>query len=154
MQERRWSSPRYNSLRNLASFPTPYTLFFFFLFLFLLRAASSAYGSSQVRSWIGAAPTGLCHSHSNSNARLNPSLWLTLQLIAVLDPQPNEQGQDQTHILMDTSQVRYHWVTTGTPLYSLLSHINIHEDGASTSRTTAKTTSKVCHLGTTFQHSS
>ena len=38
--------------------------------------------------------------------------------------------------------------------YSLLSRINLHKNWASTSRDTVRTTSKGCHLGTTFQASS
>ena len=36
-----------------------------FLFSYLFRAAPVAYGSSQARGPIGAAATGLYHSHSN-----------------------------------------------------------------------------------------
>ena len=36
-----------------------------FYFFFLFRATPAAYGSSQAGGQIGAAATGLCHSHSN-----------------------------------------------------------------------------------------
>ena len=36
-------------------------------FIFFLRATSVAYGGSQARAQIGAAASGLHHSHSNSN---------------------------------------------------------------------------------------
>ena len=60
-------------------------LFFLFLFLFLfLRAIPVAYGSSQVRGPIGATTAGLCHNHRN--ARSEPRLQSTPQLIATPDP--------------------------------------------------------------------
>ena len=39
---------------------------FFFFFLSFFKAAPVAYGGSQTRDQIGAAATGLHHSHSNS----------------------------------------------------------------------------------------
>ena len=47
-----------------------FSFFFFLLFcvLFFLRAIPTAYGSSRARGQIGAAATGLCHSHSNSKS--------------------------------------------------------------------------------------
>ena len=60
---------------------------YFFIFNFILvffRAAPMAYGSSLVRSQIGATAAGLHHSHSNavSKAHLRP----TPQLTAMQDP--------------------------------------------------------------------
>lgn len=48
---------------------------------------------------------------------LNPSCSCqpTPQLKAMPDSQPTEQARDRAHILVDTSQVRYYWATTGTP---------------------------------------
>ena len=43
-----------------------------------------AYGSSQGRGRIGAAAAGLCHSHSN--ARYEPHLRPTPQLMTILGP--------------------------------------------------------------------
>ena len=40
-------------------------LFFVFCFVFVLAATCRTYGSSQARGQIGAAATGLHHSHSN-----------------------------------------------------------------------------------------
>ena len=40
----------------------------FFLFFFLLSRAPAAYGSSQARGWIGAAASGLHHSHCNTGS--------------------------------------------------------------------------------------
>ena len=59
-----------------------YSIFSFFFFCFLFRAAPSACGGSQARSRIGAVATGLCHSHTGSKPRLQP----TRQLIARPDP--------------------------------------------------------------------
>ena len=36
--------------------------------------------------------------------------------MAMLDPQPTDQGQDQTRILMDTSQIHFHRATMRTPI--------------------------------------
>ena len=62
-----------------------------------------AYGSSQARGQIGAAPASLCHSHSNVGSE--PHFRPTPQLAATRDPYPTEQGQRLTCILMDTSWV-------------------------------------------------
>ena len=55
--------------------------FFFFVFS---RAAPETYGDSQARGRIRATATGLHQSHSN--ARSEPRLRPTLQLMATLDP--------------------------------------------------------------------
>ena len=68
----------------------PFSSFLPFFF-FLSRATSLAYGSSQARGWIGVAPAGLGHSHSNMGSE--PHLWPTPQLRATLDPWPAEWGQ-------------------------------------------------------------
>ena len=58
--------------------------FFFFNFLFFLfRATPTAYGSSQARGLIGAAASGLHHSHSNMGSE--PHLRPTPQLRAMPD---------------------------------------------------------------------
>ena len=38
--------------------------------IFLFKATAAAYGSSQARGHIGAAATGLRHSHSNAGSEL------------------------------------------------------------------------------------
>ena len=63
----------------------------YLLFFFLFRATPVSYGSSQARGQIGAAAAGLYHRHSNSRSK--PCLQLMLQLVAMPDPWPNEQGQ-------------------------------------------------------------
>ena len=40
----------------------------FFVCFCLFRAAPTAYGSSQARSWIGPVAARLCHSHSNARS--------------------------------------------------------------------------------------
>ena len=54
------------------------------LIFWLFRATPEAYGDSQARGLIGATAAGLQHSHSN--ARSEPRLQLTPQLMATLDP--------------------------------------------------------------------
>ena len=66
-------------------------IFFFFC---LFRATPMAYGGCQARGWIGAVADGLHHSQI-----LNPV----------------SKARDQICILMDASQIRFHWATTGTP---------------------------------------
>ena len=62
------------------------------------------------RGRIWATAASLCHSHSNVGSK--PHLLPTPQLMVTPDP---TLAMDQTHILMDTSWVHYHWATTGTP---------------------------------------
>ena len=62
-----------------------YIVFFFFFFFFgLFRVAPTAYGSSQAKGPIEAAAASLHHTHSN--ARSEPHLRPTPQLMATLDP--------------------------------------------------------------------
>ena len=112
-------------IRQIFSGGYPKPLFFYFIFLLLLllllllfRAASTAYGSSPVRDWIGATAVGLRNSHSNagSQQRLRPTLHFT----AMQDPHPLSEARDQTHILMNTSQIRFHCTTMGTLNFSFL----------------------------------
>ena len=48
-------------------------------------------------------PSHICDSHHSSWQR-----WIL---------NPLSKAKDRTHLLMDTSQVRYHWTTTGTPTF-------------------------------------
>jgi len=57
---------------------------FYLILFFLFGAAPEAYGSSQVKGQIGAAAASLHHSHSN--ARFQPCLQSTPQLMAMPDP--------------------------------------------------------------------
>ena len=66
--------------------------FCFCLFVCLFfRSTPTAYGGFQVRGQIGAIADGLHHSHSKVGSQ--PHLQPTLQLIAMPDPRPTEQGQ-------------------------------------------------------------
>ena len=62
-----------------------------------------AYGSSQARGQAGATAADLHHSYSNLRSKL--CLQPTPQLMATPNPQPTQGGEDQMHILMDTSRI-------------------------------------------------
>ena len=85
----------------------------FFFFFCLFRAALMACGGSQVRGWIGTTAAVLCHSHSNS--RSEPCLQPTPRSWQRRIFNPLREARDQTHILMDASQICFHWATMGTP---------------------------------------
>ena len=78
-----------------------YSGHFLFIFICLFRAVPTAYGSSQARGQIGAAPAGLYHSNTGSKPTLQP----TPQLTATPDLNPSSGAWDQTHVLMDASRV-------------------------------------------------
>ena len=59
-------------------------LFIYLSSLLSFRAAPAAYGGSQARGQIGATAAGLSQSHSN--ARSEPHLRPTPQLMAMPDP--------------------------------------------------------------------
>ena len=61
-----------------------YTSFFVVVAFCLLRAASAAYGGSQVMGITGAVAAGLHQSHNK--ARSEPCLWPIPQFMAMLDP--------------------------------------------------------------------
>ena len=88
----------------------------FFVCFCLFRAAPEAYGSCQARGQIWAIAAGLCHSHSHARSELH--LLPTPQLTATWDFNPLSEGGDRGCILIDASQIRFHWATTGTPCYS------------------------------------
>jgi len=84
---KKWYNGTYLQNRNrLTGF-----LGFIFLSFCLFRAAPAAYGGFWTRGRIGAVAASLCHSHSNVESELH--LQPIPQLIALLDPQPTEQGQ-------------------------------------------------------------
>ena len=58
--------------------------FFFFFFVLFFRATPATYGGSQARDLIRAVDASLCQSHSN--ARSEPHLQPTSQLMAMPDP--------------------------------------------------------------------
>ena len=87
-----------------------FSIFFFFYLLF--RAAHTAYGGSQPRSWFGATAAGLCHSRSNTGSK--PHLQPTPQLTAMPDPQPTERGQRLNLHSHDTGWIHFCGATRGT----------------------------------------
>ena len=112
--------------------------------MFFLRVAPAAYGSSEARGQNGAAAAGLGlhHSHPGSKLCLRP----TPQLTATLDSRTTEMAKDQTHILMDTSQIHFHCTTMGTPIFCL----NIISCG-STTHIRRPTLSLLLHLNSFYQ---
>ena len=86
---------------------------FFYLFF---SPTPAAYGGSQARDQIRAIATGLSHSHSN--ARSEPCLQPTPQLIAMLILNPLRKAKDRTCILMDSSQICFCWAVTGATFLS------------------------------------
>ena len=95
--------------------------FFFSLF----RAAPAAYGSSQARSQIRAVAAGLHHSHSNARSEL--CLRPAPQLRAIWDPNPLSEAKDWTSILMDASQIHFHWAMRLTPKRTNSVWFHLHE---------------------------
>ena len=84
------------------------------LLLYLFKATPEAYGGSQARGPFRAVAASLCHSHSNARSEsrvcnLYHSSWQHWIL------NPPSKARDQTSILMDTSQIHFHWAMTGTP---------------------------------------
>ena len=90
-------------------------LFFSFPFFFACYGRIHGIWSSRVRGWIRAGAAGLCHSNSNEGSKLHlePTLQHTWQC-QILNPL--SKARDRTHIIMDTSQVRYRWTTMGAPM--------------------------------------
>ena len=75
---------------------------FYFIFF---KAAPAAYGNSQARGQIRAAAASLYHNPTNAESEL--CLQTTSQIMVTPDLNPLGKARDQTHILMDTSQVHY-----------------------------------------------
>ena len=86
--------------------------------LFLIHVVLFFFFSPGPHSWHTEVPRvgvkwDLCHCHSNAVSE--PHLRTTPQSTAMLDPRPLRKARDWTHILMDTSGVRFRCTTTGTP---------------------------------------
>ena len=80
-----FSFPSYFLSLPSLSFPFSFFVCLFFSFCLLsFRATPTAYGTSQAMGLIGGTGAGLCHSHSN--ARSEPRLRPTPQLMATRDP--------------------------------------------------------------------
>ena len=95
----------------------PFILPFFFFFS-LFRATSMAYGGSQTRGRIGAVAAGLHHSQSNTYLSCICNLHHSSLQCWILNPL--RVPRDWTCVLMNTSQVCFHWAMTGTPSSFLL----------------------------------
>ena len=82
-----------------------------FIYLFIYSFCLTVYGVSQARGWIGAVAAGLRHSHSNTSPE--PCLQPTPQLTQcwILNP----LSEARVWVLMHASEIRFHWVTKGTP---------------------------------------
>ena len=79
------------------------SIFSFFVCLFVFRAAPTARGSFQARGQIGAVAAGLNHSSRQHRILKSPS-----------------DARDRACVLVGTSQIRFHWATTGTPIFRFL----------------------------------
>ena len=80
----------------------------------LFRAAPMAYGSSLAKCWIRAIAAGLHCSHSNLGSEHIWDLHHNSRQGRI--PDPLSEARDRTWILMDTSQVCYHWAIRELPL--------------------------------------
>ena len=91
-----------------------YEIFLYlFIYLFsLFRATSVEYGSSQAR---GFEPELQLPATAIATPDLNHVYNLHHSSLQHQTLNPLGEARAQTHILMDTSWVRYHWATTGTP---------------------------------------
>ena len=90
-------------------------LWYTFFWSFYFRALPSAYGGSQARGRIEAVPPSLHHSHSNTRSVLHlpptpRGSWQHWKL------NPLSKARDQTCVLIDASQIRFHWAMMGTPM--------------------------------------
>ena len=95
-------------IHKFTVFSSSFPFFFFGLFM----ATPMAYGSSQAKGRIRAVVAGLRQSNSNARSKLHlqpiPQLMATWIL-------PLHEARDRTCILMDASQIHFHWATTETP---------------------------------------
>ena len=90
------------------SFFLPSSLSFFLYFcvcLYLFRAALAAYGSYQATGWLRVAAASLHHSHSNTGLSSICNPHRTSRQCWILKRGSLSEARDQTHVLMDTSQV-------------------------------------------------
>ena len=80
------------------------------------KAAPMEYGSSQVKSELQLP------AYTTATAMLDPSsicnLYHSLPHCQILNPL--NEARDWTYVLTDTSQVHYHWATTGTSGITIL----------------------------------
>ena len=95
------------------------SLCYFIYFIFLLfRATRMAYGSSQASGWFRAPPASLGHSHTSSKLHLSATYITTNGNVRFLTHWTRlSKARDQTHVLMDASQLHFRCTTIGTPIY-------------------------------------
>ena len=87
--------------------------YYYYYYYCLLRTTPMVYEGTQARAWIGAVaataapdPSHICDLHHNS--------WQCWILNTM------SEARDWTCILMDTSQIRFHWTIMGTHILLLL----------------------------------
>ena len=108
--EKEISDPCHDETKKIQN-RIPRIMCFLVFLVFCLWATHTTYGGSQARGIIGTIAASLRHSHGNTRSKLH--LRPTPQLRAM--PTPLSEGRDQSCILMDASQICFHWATTGTP---------------------------------------
>ena len=87
-------------------------IFFFFLF----RSILSAYGDSQARGWIGVASGAYIIATAMPDPSCISDLHHSSQQHQIHNPL--SEARDRTRVLMDTSQICFHWAMTGTLMVS------------------------------------
>ena len=79
---------------------------FYIFFKFYFRATPMAYGSSQARVPVGAVAATLCIATATTDLNLVCDLHHSSWQCQILNPL--SKAREQTHVLMDPSQVHYH----------------------------------------------
>ena len=86
---------------------------FIYLFIYLIFLGPHPWHmSSQARGQIGAVASGLARATAMPDLSCICELHHSSQQHQILNPL--SRARDRTHILMDASQVHYHWATMGT----------------------------------------
>ena len=88
--------------------------FFFFFFLFLFWATPVAYISSQARGRIRLQLPAYPTATATGDPSRSCDLYHSSQQCQIFNPL--SEARDQICILMDDSQIHFHWATTETPL--------------------------------------
>ena len=101
------------------SLSSPYFLFCSVLFCScLFRATTTVYGVSQTRGWMAVVAAGLTTATATQDPSHVSDLHHSSLQHWILNPL--REARDRTSILIDTSQIHFHWAATGTPLFSLV----------------------------------
>ena len=85
---------------------------------FFFKATPAACESSKARGRIGAVVAGLHHSTATRDPSCICNLHHSSWQCQILNPM--SKARDQTHILMDISQVHFYWATMRTPNVHIL----------------------------------